>query len=571
MRNLAGKLLFGGLFMFAIVTHATPPFRFQTTSPVFVIGGVDGSHENLVLTLKSLGLVDSLNNWSGGESHLVSLGNLVGLKENSYEPMGVIIRLQQQAELKGGRVHAIMGVNELAAYEHLFRSSNKSISEEPSDEEKRQVYLELKYQRWLISLPFVLKINQQLFAHNGLPTKVTNFELGELNRLLKEKQFKLVRNDNLLLKRELKTTISDENEPEEKKITFEPHPLASDNKELDLSQINPLNYQGNVECHPFFETDKVAKTLARFDVQTLWVENHNANRNKPLSRLQKQLFILNSSAVELDGKAFVWAAKIDGINDVEWINGLSGSKVTPVQFENRNYQLPHSFSEEQIRDFLRTATVIAKEETEYGITKPYKITMQKDGKTIKGIFKYEDTRPNNHVGRWKRDDNYADRYQYEVAAYELDRMLNIGLVPISVERVVENKSGVVSLWIDGLISELKINEEKIAINQYCDLKDQQNMLDIFDFLIRNTDRNQSNTLFSESDGQVWFIDHSRSFGSSTRRPDLLKKSKMRLTNRFKMALDRLSRDELEALRPWLHKKQIKAIWIRRNKLIRGKF
>ena len=97
------------------------------------------------------------------------------------------------------------------------------------------------------------------------------------------------------------------------------------------------------------------------------------------------------------------------------------------------------------------------------------------------------------------------------------------------------------------------------------------MLDSFDYLIWNNDRNKSNILFTKNDFQIWFVDHSRSFGLSKGRPRMMKKHKVIVTKEFKKALKSLTKAKLKELKPWLHRKQINAIWDRRKKLLKGSF
>ena len=190
---------------------------------------------------------------------------------------------------------------------------------------------------------------------------------------------------------------------------------------------------------------------------------------------------------------------------------------------------------------------------------------------IQGIFKYFDKFPLLNIRQWDLKKENSDHYKYEMAAYKLDRMLGIGLVPVTVERTIDKRPGVVQLWLDGLISKLSELDNNIKHNVYCDDAAQTNMIMTFDYLIRNTDRNLSNILYSEEDWQIWFIDHSRAFGTSTKRVNKKnqKLKKINITKVFKAALTKLTLDDLKTLRPWLHKHQINGIWKRRNKLLGG--
>lgn len=95
------------------------------------------------------------------------------------------------------------------------------------------------------------------------------------------------------------------------------------------------------------------------------------------------------------------------------------------------------------------------------------------------------------------------------------------------------------------------------------------MLNVFDYLIHNEDRNMTNVTYKTDDWQTWFIDHSRSFRLHTKRPKMLKKVNLTLTPAFKQALEHLTLKDLMTLKPWLNKQQINAIWKRRIKLLKG--
>ncbi len=205
-----------------------------------------------------------------------------------------------------------------------------------------------------------------------------------------------------------------------------------------------------------------------------------------------------------------------------------------------------------------------------GVTRPFKVTLEKDSKIISAIFKYRDSKPGAQRGSWTSTKEKADRYQYEVAAYKLDRMLDIGLVPVTVERRIDGKKGILQVWIDGLISELVMKEDNIKNKGFCDPSAQFNMMNTFDYLIANRDRNQSNVLFTRDDWQLWFIDHSRAFSAKTRRHKSMRKIKILPTEAFKRALAKLTVKQLDILRPWLHHRQIDGIWKRKNNLIKWK-
>ena len=66
-----------------------------------------------------------------------------------------------------------------------------------------------------------------------------------------------------------------------------------------------------------------------------------------------------------------------------------------------------------------------------------------------------------------RRHNDADRYQYDPAAYHLDRMINLEMVPVAVIRDVEGKEGAVGAWIPAAINERDRVEKEVEFTSYC--------------------------------------------------------------------------------------------------------
>ncbi len=89
---------------------------------------------------------------------------------------------------------------------------------------------------------------------------------------------------------------------------------------------------------------------------------------------------------------------------------------------------------------------------------------------------------------------------------------------------------------------------------------------VFDNLIANSDRNQGNLLV-DADWTIWFIDHSRGFGRSSRLPY---PEKVRACERgLWKSLRELDEETVrQRLTPYLEGKEISALLSRRKKLIK---
>ncbi|MEE4144283.1 MAG: hypothetical protein V2I26_05740, partial [Halieaceae bacterium] len=206
-----------------------------------------------------------------------------------------------------------------------------------------------------------------------------------------------------------------------------------------------------------------------------------------------------------------------------------------------------------------------------GVTRPRRVTQQKDGISNDAAFKYEDTdRGLQSKSSYSatRNDN-SDRYVYDVAAYKLDRMLDLQIVPTAVVATVEGQQGALSDWIDNAITETDRAEQQPEFSGYCKQYEQYRLRVVFDILIHNDDRNLGNILWTKDDLMLKLIDHSRAFRSSTKRPKQYRKATIDVSDLLRARLEALDEGKLSSeLSDFLHPQQIDAILARRDLILR---
>ena len=156
----------------------------------------------------------------------------------------------------------------------------------------------------------------------------------------------------------------------------------------------------------------------------------------------------------------------------------------------------------QWEEFLRTADIIKSALIGEGVTSPWKLTLRRGAV--------------EHMGAWKgideRHGDFADSWKYEIAAYRMDKLIGLNMVPPVVEREFNGKRGSLSLWVQNRASLLDVEEKKLPIPDWAQaqVNDMKYVTRLWACLVANDDLTQQNILVTE-DWRTILIDHSRAF------------------------------------------------------------
>lgn len=170
-----------------------------------------------------------------------------------------------------------------------------------------------------------------------------------------------------------------------------------------------------------------------------------------------------------------------------------------------------ALSDTDIEKFLREATIQKTRGAGKGVTNSVRATMTDGTMTHDVHIQTVDEQKTTGPGQRGIELNFRDSWRYNVAAYRLDRLIGLNLIPVSIERTYRAKTAAYTWWVDEVLMDEKARlDKKIQPPSPALWVETMQMVRLFDQLIFNVDRNMGNLLITK-DWRVWAIDHTRAF------------------------------------------------------------
>jgi hypothetical protein len=161
---------------------------------------------------------------------------------------------------------------------------------------------------------------------------------------------------------------------------------------------------------------------------------------------------------------------------------------------------------------LRTAKIVGEQDIPVGITKPKKMQLEAGGPVE--FFAFKNVPPGRRDGFW-------ESYKSEIAAYEVDKLLGLDMVPPTVERRVGGLYGAAVMWCAPVKSFRDMGGPpaltSIPPRHVARWVRQMVRARMFDDLIGNPDANQGNWLVDPAWNLI-VIDKTRAFTGDTKLP-----------------------------------------------------
>lgn len=223
-------------------------------------------------------------------------------------------------------------------------------------------------------------------------------------------------------------------------------------------------------------------------------------------------------------------------------------------------------SDDQIEAFLRDAKVVKTKSVGKGVTGSLRATMTDGTLTHDAQIQQIEEKKTQFEAAGAAEFNFEDSWRFNVAAYRVDRLIGLQMVPVTVSRKWKSAPAAFTWWIDDvMMDEGKRLKDKTQPPDSGLWNEQMQMVRVFDQLIYNVDRNMGNLLIGKT-WRVWAIDHTRAFRTQNtlKTPANVTRCDRQVVERLKQ----LNKDGLKkSIGEFVTEYQINGLLARRDKIV----
>lgn len=578
-------------------------WRFSDVERIVALGDVHGAYDPLVQTLRSAGVIDDSLGWSGGKTHLVFTGDFLDRGADSRQVMDLVMRLESEAPEADGRVHMTLGnhevMNMIGDLRYVADGEYAAFAEEESAAEREYWYRKFRenqpdgtdeavvkaafdekapsgyfghrrafgpdgtYGKWLLTKPLLIVVNDTAFAHGGLPPYVAEHGLEGVNTKLKANLLSYVRARSeleqagilspLVRFKELPSILSEEINAghfDEALLTAAQTVLEHKDSPLNKPQ-GPTWYRGSSTCSNLVEGDGLSAALQRIGAKRVAVGHTTATTRRIQQRMKERVLEIDTGILASVYKGSGNALIIEG-GVLSVVSQAGDAGLSPIAPPRRVGYESKTLDDDLLERILTHGTVIDVQ----GDSAAWKVVqIDVNGKTLPAWFEPS-----------PKDNGFLP----ELAAYRLDRMLGLDMVPVTVRREIEGRQGTLQFIPETTLSE----RDRLAGAKWkkpiCSLEKQWHAMYVFDALIHNSARSPLSMLYYPNDSQLLLLNHEHAFSKAKSRPAYLEDKELVIGDEWRNALLELDNKKLRAnLGDVLDRRRLTALAKRRDAMLSG--
>jgi hypothetical protein len=219
----------------------------------------------------------------------------------------------------------------------------------------------------------------------------------------------------------------------------------------------------------------------------------------------------------------------------------------------------------QMEEFLRLGKIGQQKSIPKGITLPTRAKLEYNGVEHDAAVQTVNIAKPSFQTSKGTELNFKDIWGYNVAGYELAKMLELNMLPPYVERKVGGQPASLSWWVNDSMMEIDRKNRQMEPPDLDSWNKQMYAVRVWHQLIFDTDPNLTNILIAK-DWQIWIIDCTRAFRINKTLRD--SKDLVQCDRKLLAKLRTLDKDMLkEKLSRWLTKTEIEALAARADKIV----
>lgn len=587
-------------------SRSADEWQFAGVGRVVAVADIHGAYDAFVRILRQSDVLDDELRWVGGTTHLVIVGDVLDRGPNSRQAMDLIMRLQTEAPIAGGRVHLALGNHELmvltgdlryvsageyaafaneepmpvreAAYARFLGESAESENEAPVRAEFDELFplgffaqraafaADGVYGAWLLEQPLLVVINDTAFVHGGLSGiaaelggEGVNTQLGRQVRDYVNALSELIEDGVLHGTDSFYDHPTRLNEFSDRVVLGEAHwpdgleetaeRLATLNDGLVFASDSPLWYRGTVGCSVLTERDRLRAALASLGVSRVVIGHTPTPGARVFSRMDDTVLRIDTGMLNdfYGGRA---AALIIEDGALAVIYEHSDDAMAPLRQPRRVGLRPAGLSAGELETMLANADIVSRIEGASG--GQINLTLRSGGVELAAVF----------VPAARRG------ILPDLAAYRLDRLIGLDMVPVTVAREIDGESGSVQFAPSRVMTETERSERGTGGSAWCPRRDQFQAMYVFDSLILNEGRTFERMLYSADNFQLILVGHEDALSTGRGRPAYLRDLSLQVGETWREALASLDEQRLtQALEGVLDRRRIRALLRRRDELL----
>jgi len=232
-----------------------------------------------------------------------------------------------------------------------------------------------------------------------------------------------------------------------------------------------------------------------------------------------------------------------------------------------NPSAPSGLSRTEKEEFLAKADIVKSKHVSTGITGTYRVTLTDGRLTHDASVQTIDEAKTTYQTARGTEFNFRDTYVHNMAAYKLDQLIGLNMIPVTVVRKFKGNNASYTWWVDDvLMMELDRHNRKMEPPDLEAWNRQMHIVRLFDQLIYNMDRNLGNLLIDKA-WQLWMIDHTRAFRTFRELKDsrnLVRCERKVLARLKELDANSISRELESFLKP----EEMKGLLARRDVIVR---